>query len=87
MTGQAVGEHLQLLLVVRFTMTIPAVRDLAVLLVTLDAADPTVLARCPLPLAIHIIMTTATGLYQGVAGKTDSQGCVNPHMTGHAVLD
>lgn len=71
MAGQAVREHLQLLLVVRFRMAFPAIRNLAMLLVAHGAEHLTMLALCPLPLGVNCIMTAAAGLNLGIIGEAD----------------
>ena len=70
-TGQAVREHFQLFFVVRYTMALRAVRNFAMLLMTPDAVNLAVLARCSLPLAINIIMATAASLNFGISGETN----------------
>lgn len=86
MTGQAVGKHLQLLLVVRLAMTLAAIRDLAVPLVAGDAGDLAVLAHGPSPLAVNIVVATAARLHIGRPWETDLQRGVNAIVAGHAVL-
>lgn len=87
MTGNALREQLHLLFVMRYTMALSAIRDLAVRLVTRDAGDLTMLARCTLPLTVNIFMTATAGLNVTIAGEADLQRCVNPHMTAQTVLD
>ena len=87
MAGQAIGEHLQLFFVVRLTMAVTAIRNLTVLLVTLDARDLAVLTRCAPPLTVDIIMTTAARLNIRIPWESDLQRCVDTVMTAHAVLN
>ena len=87
MTGNAVREQFHLLFIMRYPMALSAIRDLAVRLVTRDAGNLTMLARCSLPLAVNIFMAATTGLNVAIAGEADLQRCVNPHMTAHAILD
>ena len=86
MTGQAIREHFQLPFVMRFSMAFQTAWDLAVLLVTHDTHNLAMFAWSALPFAINIFVTATTGLNFGIARKTDSQRCMNPHMTGHTVL-
>ena len=60
--GQAIRELFQLFLVMRFTMTIDAVRDTTVHIMTPDTRHLPVLAWRILPLPIDLIMTGTTGL-------------------------
>lgn len=87
MTGQTVGEHLQLFFVMRFIMTVEAARDLGVLQVARGAGDLTVFTRSTLPLAIDSLMTVAASLNLGIARESDLQWCVSSVMTGHAILN
>ncbi len=81
MTGQAVREHLQLFLVMRFRMALPAIRDLAMLLVTHYTGDLSMFTRCPLPLRKNTIMTAATGIDISCSGQAYLQWRVNTTMT------
>ena len=87
MTGNAVREQFHLLFVMRYPMAFSAIRDLAVCLVTRDAGNLAMLARCTLPLTVNIFMTATTGLNVTIAGETNLQRCVNPHMTVQTILD
>ena len=77
MAGQTVGEHLELALVVRLSMTGPTIRNLSVLLMTHTTGHLAVLADRALPLAIDLAMTAATGLYIGIDCQTDLQRVMN----------
>ncbi len=87
MTGQTVGEHLQLFFVMRFIMTVEAARDLAVLQVTRGAGNLTVFTRGPLPLFIDSVMTVVASLNLGIFRKSDLQWCVSSVMAGHTILN
>lgn len=71
MTGQAVGEHFQLALVVWFTVAIGTGRDFAMFLMTHDTFNLAVLARCTLPLAVNILMAAAADLHIDRARERD----------------
>ena len=86
MAGQAVREHFQLSFVVRFTVTFEATRNLAMHLMTHNAVDLAVLTRRALPLAVNVIMTSATGLDINLARKSNPQRRMNPLMAGHTTL-
>lgn len=72
MARQTVGEHFQLTLVVRLTMTFQTARQFAMCLVTNDTTNLTVLARRTLPLTINFIMTTAAGLDLDITREVNS---------------
>ncbi len=87
MTGKAVREQLHLLFVVRCTMALRTIRDLAVGLMTGDAGNLTMFTRRTLPLGVNTFVTAIAGFNIGVAGETDLQRCVNTHMTVQTILD
>lgn len=83
MTSQAVGEHLQLFLVVWLRVTLTTIRNLAVLLMAHGTEDLTVLARSPLPFGIDTFMATTAGLHFDVILECNLEWCMHSCMTGH----
>ena len=77
MTGQTLREHLELPFIMRFGVTLAAIGDLAVLLVTHATHHVAVLAGGPFPLGVNGLMAAAAGPHVGVGAEGDLQGGVN----------
>ena len=85
--GQTIRKHFQLFLVMRSAVTIYAVRDTSVRLMTPDARHLPVFAWRFLPLLIDLIMTGATSLQCCVRRQINSQRRMYTLVTRFAVFE